>query len=210
MHRGDADPGPDRDSGPKQHCRGTCTASENPSPGGHEPDDNTSDRNHPGDNPHGRAHGPARDLSHPRTNSSPGTAWSADPFRIEYSGSLQFGLSEAELSCIGESPEELAFALRGPGPESPEEQARLLNCLHDETLYRLFLAGFVPGPEPLSVEASDCVRAAFDVINPRSVMMAGIKGDPGFAMAGSMVAFTVATACLTDKEWDLAAQVTGL
>ena len=32
----------------------------------------------------------------------------------------------------------------------------------------------------------------------------------GFAMAGSMVAFTVATACLTDEEWESAAQVTGL
>ena len=134
----------------------------------------------------------------------------ASPHCLQDSHSLQSALSEAELGCIGDNSEELAFALRGPGPESPEEQERLLNCLHDETLYRLFLAGFVPGSEPLSLEASDCVREAFDVIDPKSVMMAGIEGDPGRAMAGSMVAFTVATACLTDKEWDLTAPMSGL
>ena len=131
------------------------------------------------------------------------------PIVLQDSHSLQSALSEAELGCIGDNPEELAFALRGPGPESPEEQARLLNCLHDETLARLFVAGFVAGPEPLSLETSECVREAFDVIDPRSVMMAGIEGDPGRAMAGSMVAFTVATACLTDKEWDSAAPMSG-
>ena len=132
------------------------------------------------------------------------------PIVLQESHSLQSALSEAELGCIGDSPEELAFALRGPGAESPEEQARLLNCLHDETIARLSVAGFVPGPDPLSPETSHCVREAFEVIDPRSVMMAGIEGDPGKAMAGSMDAFMVATACLTDEEWDLAASMSGL
>ena len=132
------------------------------------------------------------------------------PIVLQDSHSLQSALSEAELGCIGDNPEELALALRGPGPESPEDQARLLNCLHDETIARLFVAGFVPGPDPLSPETSQCVREAFGVIDPRSVMMAGIEGDLGRAMAESMVAFMVATACLTDKEWDLAAPMSGL
>ena len=132
------------------------------------------------------------------------------PIVLQDSHSLQSALSEAELGCIGDSPEELAFALRGPGPESPEEQERLLNCLHDETLYRLFLAGFVPGSEPLSLEASDCIREAFDVIDPRSVMMAGIEGDPGRAMAGGMAAMTATIACLTDEEWQHAGPEMGL
>ena len=146
----------------------------------------------------------------PEPAPTPAPDGSLAPIVLQDSLSLQSALSEPELGCIGDDPEDLAFALGGPGPESPEEQARLLNCLHDETLYRLFLAGFVPGSEPLSLEASDCVREAFDTIDPRSVMMAGIEGDPGRAMAGSMVAFMVATACLTDKEWDLAAPMSGL
>ena len=91
-----------------------------------------------------------------------------------------------------------------------EEQAELLDCLEDETLAKLFLAGFVPGPEPLSLETSQCVRAAFEVIDPRSVMTAGIEGDPGRAMAGSMAAFSVTTACLSDKEWQRAGPETGM
>ena len=132
------------------------------------------------------------------------------PILLQDSDSLQSALSDAELSCIGDDPEDLAFALTGPGPEPPEEQARLLGCLHDETLARLFVAGFVPGPETLSLETSECVREAFAVIDPRSVMMAGIERDPGRAMAGSMAAFRVTTACLTDEEWESAAQATGL
>ena len=128
------------------------------------------------------------------------------PFRIEDSESLQSGLSEAELACIGDDPEALASALRGPGPQSPEEQARLLDCLHDETIDRLFLAGFVAGP--LSPETSDCVREVFDIIDPRMVMTAGIEGDPGRAMAGSMAAFMATTACLNDPEWTEASRMT--
>ena len=121
---------------------------------------------------------------------------------------MQSTLSEAELGCIGDDPEDLAFALTGRGPESREEQKRLLNCLHDETIARLFPAGFLPGSEPLSLEASDCVREAFDVIDPRSVMIAGIKGNPG--MAGSMAAMTVPIACLSYEKRTAVAPMTVL
>ena len=71
---------------------------------------------------------------------------------------------------------------------------------------RLFLAGFVGDSGDLSLETSNCVRAAFQVIDPRSVMLAGAEGDPGAAMAGSMVGFTVTLACLNDEEWAAAPQ----
>ena len=103
-------------------------------------------------------------------------------------------LSDAEKECIG---------------ENPERQTRYVGCLEDETLARVFLAGFVPGPEPLSQESSDCVRAAFEVIDPRAVMTAGIEGDPGRAMAGSMAALSVTVACLTDQEWEATAPIVG-
>ena len=104
-------------------------------------------------------------------------------------------LSDAEEGCIG---------------ENPERQARFFGCLEDETLARIFLAGFVPDPEPSSQETSDCVRAGFEVIDPRAVMTAGIEGDPGRAMAGSMAALSVTIACLNDEEWDAAASMMGM
>ncbi len=101
-------------------------------------------------------------------------------------------------------------SLTGQTPTSREEQARLIGCLNDETLARLFLAGFVPGPGPLSTESSECVRDAFDVINPREVMTAGLEGNPGMAMASSMAALSVTMACLSNEEWYQAAPAVGM
>ena len=112
------------------------------------------------------------------------------PLQALDSGAMLSELSDAEKGCIG---------------ENPERQTRFFGCLEDETVARIFLAGFVPGPRPLSQETSDCVRAAFEVINPREVMTAGIEGDPGRAMAGSMAGLSVTMACLTDQEWEATA-----
>ena len=117
------------------------------------------------------------------------------PLQMQDSGAFRSALSEAELACIG---------------ENPERQTRFVGCLEDETLARVFLAGFVPSPEPLSESTSECVRAAFDVIDPRAVMTAGIEGDPGRAMAGSMAALSVTVACLTDQEWEATASQVGM
>ena len=111
------------------------------------------------------------------------------------SGAMFSELSDAEKECIG---------------ENTERQTRYVGCLEDETLARIFLAGFVPGPGPLSQESSDCVRAAFEVIDPRAVMTAGIEGDPGRAMAGSMAALSVTVACLNDQEWETAGPQVGM
>ena len=119
-------------------------------------------------------------------------------------------LSTNELACIGDDAGKLVRSLAGPGQASGEEQAKLIRCLEDETVARIFLAGFAPGPGPLSLETSDCVRAGFAVIDPREVMTAGIAGDPGRAMAGSMAAFSVTTACLNDQEWEATASQVGM
>ena len=133
----------------------------------------------------------------PPTPSAPGTLVPAD---IQDPQALISSLSDAEMDCIGD-PDRLVGALAGLGTPSRDVMAELFGCLEDETLARLLLAGFVPGPEPLSPETSQCVRAAFEVIDPRSVMTAGLEGNPGAAMAGSMAALFVTTACLNDKEW---------
>ena len=119
-------------------------------------------------------------------------------------------LSETELTCIGDDPEQLIRALTGASPSSREEQAEFFGCLEDETLARIFLAGFVPGPGPLSQETSGCVRAEFEVIEPRTVMTAGMEGDPGRAMAGSMAGLFVTMACLNDEEWRTAGPQVGM
>ena len=119
-------------------------------------------------------------------------------------------LSEDELACIGDDAERVARSLAGARPTSREEQAEFIRCLEDETVARIFLAGFVPSPGPLSQESSGCVRAAFRVIDPREVMTAGMDGDPGRAMAGSMAALFVTTACLNDQEWETTAPQVGM
>ena len=117
------------------------------------------------------------------------------PLQALDSGAMLSELSEAELACIG---------------ENPERQTRFFGCLEDETVARIFLAGYVPSPGPLSQETSDCVRAGFEVIDPRSIMTAGIEGDPGRAMAGSMAGFSVTMACLNDQEWEATAPQVGM
>ena len=111
------------------------------------------------------------------------------------SGAMFSELSDAEKECIG---------------ENKERQTRYVGCLEDETLARIFLAGYVPGPGPLSQETSDCVRAAFAVIDPKEVMTAGIEGDPGRAMAGSMTGLFVTMACLNDEEGETAGPRVGM
>ena len=131
----------------------------------------------------------------PAPEPTPTTNGRIAPLQMQGSGAFRSSLSEAELACIG---------------ENPERQTRFVGCLEDETLARVFLAGFVPGPGPLSQNTSDCVRAAFEVIDPRAVMTAGIEGDPGRAMAGSMAALSVTVACLTDQEWEATAPMLGM
>ena len=128
----------------------------------------------------------------PEPTATPARPGVLAPLQALDSGAMFSELSDAEKECIG---------------ENPERQTRYVGCLEDETLTRVFLAGFVPGPGPLSQESSDCVRAAFEVINPREVMTAGIEGDPGRAMAGSMAALSVTMACLNDEEWEATAPI---
>ena len=127
------------------------------------------------------------------------------PIRLQDSQALVSSLSQAEIACIGDVPETLDRVNEWPSQESKDEMRRLIGCLSDETLARLFLSGIMTGPEPLSLETSDCVRAAFTVIDPQEVMTAGLEDDPERArraMAASAAAATTTTACLNDQEWE--------
>ena len=131
----------------------------------------------------------------PETTATPAPLGVLAPLHALDSGATLSELSDAELACIG---------------ENPERQTRFFGCLENETIDRIFLAGFVPGPAPLSQESSDCVRAGFAVIDPRAVMTAGIEGDPGRAMAGRMAGLFVTMACLNDEEGETAGPQVGM
>ena len=127
------------------------------------------------------------------------------PLQLVDSDSFRSALSEAELSCTSDDPEEQARLLDESGTASREESRRLLECLEDETMARFFLAGVIPGPEPFSLETSTCIRAVLEVINPRDVITAEIEGENGEAAASGLVAMLVTIACLNDDEWEKAA-----
>ena len=146
----------------------------------------------------------------PEPMETPVTLGVLAPLQALDTSALLSELSDTELACIGDNPEKVARLLAGPGSAPREEQAKLIGCLEDETVARIFLAGFVPGPGPLSQDTSDCVRAGFAVIDPKAVMTSGIEGDPGRAMAGSMAALSVTVACLTDQEWEATAPMLGM
>ncbi len=146
----------------------------------------------------------------PEPTATPAPPGALAPLQLQDSGAMLSELSDTELACIGGDTEKLAQALTGPGSASREEQTEFIGCLEDETLARIFLAGFVPGPEPLSLESSDCVRTAFAVIDPKAVMTAGIEGDPAIAMAGGMTGLFVTMACLNDEEWEATGPQVGM
>ena len=141
----------------------------------------------------------------PEPTATPPPGGRLAPIRLQDSQALVSSLSEAELACTGDAPETLDRVRTWPSQEAKDEMRRLISCLNDDTLARLFLSGFMPDPEPLSLETSDCVRAVFAVIDPQEVMSAGLEDDPeraGRAMAASAAAATTTTACLNDQEWE--------
>ena len=101
------------------------------------------------------------------------------PLQPQDTSALLSELSDTELACIGDDPEKVARLLAGAGSAPREEQAKLIGCLEDETVARIFLAGFVPGPRPLSQDTSDCVRAGFAVHRPKGGHDLRYRGRPG-------------------------------
>ena len=138
----------------------------------------------------------------PKPTATPAPLGVLAPLRLQDSGAMLSELSDTELACIGDNPEKVARSLAGPGSAEREEQAKLIGCLEDETLARIFLAGFVPGPEPLSQENVRLCPGWVRSHRPREVMTAGMEGDPGRAMAGSMAALSVTMACQNEEEWE--------
>ena len=134
------------------------------------------------------------------------------PLSLDDPESVASELSDQELACLAQIADigELLQIFSDPSIATTEEQAELIGCLNDETVARIFLAGFVPDSGPLSLDTSTCIRAAFTEIDPRAVMTAGAEGDPAAAMAGTMTAFIVTLTCLNQEEWETTAPQVGM
>ena len=115
-------------------------------------------------------------------------------------------ISEPELACLEEIdpllPQNWTFYLPGPGYQ--EERTKIIGCLEDETLARIHLADIAEGVAILSPETSGCVRAAFRVIDPRSMMLAKIEGFPEDTLNSATTLSLIIMACLNDAEWKTA------
>ena len=150
------------------------------------------------------ASGPTATTAPPQDQSSAGRL---TPLVLDDPEAVASQLSNQELACLAgvADIERLLTIFNNPGMATVEEQTKLIGCLQDETLTRMFLTGLIQDTGSLSTETSACVRTGFREIDLRSVMLAGLQGDPQTAMAGSMAALFLTMACLNQEEWDAAA-----
>jgi len=116
-------------------------------------------------------------------------------------------LSDSELACMAGTAdtERLSRIFAGQDEPAPEEWNVILDCLHDETQLRMLVGVFVEDPWPLSTEASECIRTAFEGVNLRLVMLAATQDDELDYTLVSGVFATVA--CLNYEDWGIASKV---
>ena len=121
-------------------------------------------------------------------------------------------LPAAEQTCLTENSDPMrAITLAGlPGAAiaSPQDVAKLIGCLGDDTLMQIFLSGMLVDVGPLSADSSACIRAGFANLNLRPVLMAGdFAAGPGYdlleqaALFGSLRPHLLALSCLSETEW---------
>ena len=123
-------------------------------------------------------------------------------------------LSKPEISCLEQaaSPDRLHQILKGVRVPVPEEEAWIMACLGDETLFGVFVAMLLGDPGPLSQETSACLRTGLKWVDLREFMTEGTRGREQDDRAGAIFlsGYFTAIACLNQEEWDAAATVLGL
>ncbi len=141
----------------------------------------------------------------PEDETPPGVLSPLSPHDTE---EINSELSEAELACLKEgSPGlHLGWAFILPSYGDPQERVEIIGCLEDETIARIHLADIAEGVDPLSLESSTCVRAAFNEIDPRSMMLAKVEGFPEDTLNSATTLSLVTMACLNDAEWETTAE----
>ena len=135
-------------------------------------------------------------------------AGALSPLSLHHTEDVNSELSDAELACLKEgSPGlHLGWAFILPGYGDPQERVEIIGCLEDETIARIFIADIAEGVATLSLESSACIRAAFNEIDPRSMMLAKVEGFPEDTLNSATTLSFVTMACLNDAEWETAAQ----
>ena len=116
-------------------------------------------------------------------------------------------LADSELACMAGTAdiERLGRIFAGPDRATPEEWNVILDCLEDETQIRMFVGGLVDDPGPLSTEASECIRTAFEGVNLRLVMLAARQDN---MLDYPLLSGAFATiACMNYEDWDTASKV---
>ena len=134
------------------------------------------------------------------------------PLRLDDPLAIASEFSESELTCLAGVAEigRLMEIFAAPEQASIEEQTKLLGCLEDETLLRIYLTGIMAGSGPLSVETSGCIRAGMEGVDLPALMLSGTAGDEEAAMIGGMSTLILAFMCLNEDEWQGAAASLGV
>ena len=141
----------------------------------------------------------------------PGTG-AIRPLQLDDPLNVAGELSESELACASGVADlgRLMQIFSAPEQADPDELSQLINCMEDETVLRLFITELVGLEEPLSDEASACVRGGLEGVDARNVILAGMAGDAAAAMTGSMTSFLLVLTCLSDEEFAAAAPALGV
>ena len=152
-----------------------------------------------------------------RATSEPETLPPGDvitPLDLSDSKAALSRLSKPEISCLEQAagPGRLHQILRDVRVPVPEEEAWIVACLGDETLFGVFVAMLIGDPGPLSQDTSTCLRTGLEWVDLREFMTEGIRGREQDDRAGAIFlsGYFTAIACLNQEEWDAAATVLGL
>ena len=152
-----------------------------------------------------------------RATSEPETLPPGDvitPLNLSDSEAALSRLSKPEISCLEQaaSPDRLHEILRDVRVPVPEEEAWIVACLGDETLFGVFVAMLLGDPEPLSQETSACLRTGLEWVDPREFMTEDTRerGQDDRAGAVFLSGYFTAAAYLNQEEWDATAAGLGL
>ena len=118
-------------------------------------------------------------------------------------------LSKPEISCLEQAagPGRLPEILRDVGVPVTEEEAWIVDCLADETLFGVFLGMLLWDSGPLSQKTSACLRTGLEWVDLRELMTEDTQGREQDDRAGAIFfsGYFTAIACLNQEEWEATA-----
>ena len=149
---------------------------------------------------------PLRATSEPETLPPGGVI---TPLNLVDSEAALSRMSKPEISCLEQAagPGRLHEILRDVGVPVTEEEAWIVACLEDETLFGVFLGMLLWDSGPLSQETSACLRTELDWVDLRELMTEDTqeRGQDDRAGAIFLSGYFSAIACLNQEEWEATA-----